>query len=211
MRTQSEGAGVKRWVLAILCVALSATGCITSAGGRLGPLSPSPPSEPPAIEQTVGAFQFTLEGGKMITSNKAGRDLNDEILKRWQKKGYIRSHTYVPTSAFTGKADYNLTLSGSQYGESSIAMQLVSGLTLMLIPYTVDTRYDVHYVLQDVHSGAQYSAAVEDSFHTTIELLLFLAAPISMRGANATFDAMADHLYQQLRDEGAFGAAPGGS
>lgn len=202
---------MKRCVLAIVFVGLSATGCITSAGGRLGPLSPAPPSEPPAIEQTVGAFQFTLEGGKMITSNKAGRSLNDEILKRWQKKGYIRSHTYVPSSAFTGKADYNLTLSGSQYGESSIAMQILSGLTLLLIPHTVDTRYDVQYLLEDPRSGARYSAAVEDSFHTTIELLLFLAAPFSMRGANATYDAMADHLYQQLRDKGAFTAAPSGS
>jgi hypothetical protein len=76
---------------------------------------------------------------------------------------------------------------------------------LLLLPYTVDTRFDVQYVLENVETGEKYSAAVEDSFHTTVELLLFLAAPISMRGHHATMDAMADHLYEQLRAEGAFG------
>jgi hypothetical protein len=189
---------------AILASAGLATGCITTAVGNLPPITPQIAAIRPSLEQTVGDFEFTLEGGKMITSNKAGRLLNDEILKRWKARGYVSSYVYVESSGFTGKADYNLTLSGSQYGESSIGMQILSGLTLFLLPYTVDTKYDLQYVVENVKTGEKFSAAVEDSYHTTVELLLFVAAPIAARGQSKTMDAIADHLYDQLRRKGAF-------
>lgn len=188
----------------MLLLVASGTGCITIAGGGLPAIRPAAPSVAATVEETVGDFSFTLEGGKLVTSIKAGRLLNGEILSCWKKKGYIAEHTYVESSRFTGKADYDLTLSGSQYGESSIAMQILSGLTLFLIPYSVDTRFDVQYTLENVKTGAKYSAAVEDGYATWIELFLFLAAPVSTRGAAKTWDGMADHLYEQLRAQGAF-------
>lgn len=193
-------------VIASLLLVVWGTGCITTAGKNLEAISPPPPAETQTVDQTVGDFEFTLEGGKMVTSNKAGRILNDEILKRWKKQGYIADFTYVANGAFTGNADYNLTLSGSQYGESSIVAQIFSGLTLLLIPYTVNTRYDIQYTLENVKTGDQYSASVEDSYRTIIELLLFLAAPFAGSGASETFDRMGDHLYEQLRTQGAFDA-----
>ena len=180
------------------------TGCITIAEGRLPAIQPSAPSQPGTLEDTVGDFAFTLEGGKMITSNKAGRLLNDALLERWKQQGYIAKHESVPSGEFTGKADYNLTLSGSQYGESSIAMQILSGLTLFLIPHYIDSRFDVQYTIENPKTGAKYSAGVEDAYTQWSELFLLLALPWSGRGASATFDAMADHLYEQLRAQGAF-------
>jgi len=188
----------------LLLLVVSGTGCITIAGGGLPVIQPAAPGVRGTIEETVGDFSFTLEGGKMVTSNKAGRLLNGEILARWKNKGYIAEHTYVESSRFTGKADYDLTLSGSQYGESSIAMQILSGLTLFLIPYSVDTRFDVQYTLENVKTGAKYSASVEDSYATWSELFLFLALPVATHGASKTWDGMADHLYEQLRAQGAF-------
>jgi hypothetical protein len=196
---------MKHRILSVPLLLVASTGCITRAGGNLPPIAPAPPVEKPTLEQTVGDFEFTLEGGKMVTSTKMGRTLNDEILKRWKKKGYIADHSYVKAAEFTGSADYNLTLSGSQYGDSSIAGQILSGLTLLIIPYTVDTKYDVQYVLENVKTGAKFSASVEDSYHTIVELFLFLALPISARGQSETMDNMADHLYEQLRAQGAFG------
>jgi hypothetical protein len=199
----------RTFAASLLLLVASSTGCITIAGGVLPPIEPTAPSAPATVEDTVGDFSFTLEGGKMVTDNKQGRLLNDEILARWKKQAYISEHEYVPSSEFTGKADYNLTLSGSQYGESSIAMQLLSGFTLLLLPYSVDTRYDIQYTLEDVKTGRKFSAAVEDNYKTWIELLLFVAIPFSMGGASRTWDNMADHLYEQLRAQGAFGVHAG--
>jgi hypothetical protein len=128
-------------------------------------------------------------------------------MRLWKKKGYIEDSKYVESKQFTGTADYNLTLSGSQYGNSSIAMQVLSGATLFIFPYSVDTKYDVQYTIENPKTGQRYSASVADSYGTTVELLLFLAAPFSMIGASHTWDAMADHLYDQLRSQGAFDSA----
>jgi hypothetical protein len=182
------------------------TGCLTFSDGRLAEIAPAPPATAPTIEQTVGDFTFELEGGEMVTDNKAGRMLNDEILSRWKDAGYIADHRYVPTSQFSGGAPYNLTLSGSQYGASSIVMQILSGATLLILPYSVDSQYDVQYTVENVKTGEKYSAGVEEGYTTWVELLLFLAAPFSLRGADQTFDRMADHLYEQLRSQGAFEA-----
>lgn len=186
---------------------LAATGCLTRAGGGLPTLQPTPARGGGTLEYTVGDFEFSLEGGKLITSNKAGRELNEELLRRWKQNGYISDFSYVPSSAFTGTTDYKLTLSGSQYGDSSIVAQIFSGLTLLIIPYTVNTSYDVQYTLENARTGEKFASAVADSFHSTIELFLVFAAPVSRRGFDATMDAMSAHLYQQLADKGAFAAA----
>ena len=188
-----------------MVVAIGATGCITSAGGGLDPIETTAPSSPVAIDYVVGDFEFTLEGGKMVTSKRAGKLLSDDLFGIWKKKGYISDFEYVGKSGFSEKSQHRLTLSGSQYGDSSLFAQVLSGLTLMILPYTVDTKYDIQYVYENTATGDRCSAEVADSYHTTVELLLFLAAPFSMIGQKSTMDGMADHLYDQLHRECGFG------
>ena len=195
------------WQLAVFpFVALFlVSGCVyTTVGTKLAPITPPQPVFHPSIEYTVGDFSFTLEGGKLITSNYAGRELSDAIFKSWKDRGYISDVQYVEKSAFTGKADYDLTLSGTLYGESSIGVQILSGLTLMILPYSVTQHYDIQYLLQDVKTGEKYSAAVEESNKTYVELFLVLALPFGQRGQNETMQRIGDHLYEQFRGQGAF-------
>lgn len=187
-----------------LTMSLLGSGCATFAGGRLPDISPTLPDEPPVIEQTIGDFSFHLDGGKMVSSVKAGRNLNREILRRWKHSGYIASQTYVKSSQFSGRADYNLTLEGHQEGESSVGLQVISGLTLLLIPYWVHSDYDLRYVLEHVQSGRKFEAAASDRYTTVIGLLL---APVSLflqGGAMRTWTRLGDHLYEDLSAQGAF-------
>src|SRR5262245_7950081 len=160
---------------------LLSSGCVTMAGGQLSDLEPKPlEGPPPSIEQTVGDFSFHLDGGKMVTSNKAGRNVNQLILARWKQLGLIAKETYVPSSQFTGSAEYNLTLAGHQDGDSSIAMQVLSGLTLLVLPYSVDTRFDLVYTLEHVASGRQFRAKATDNFRTITQLLLLPITPFAL-------------------------------
>ena len=102
----------------IVLLLVASTGCITSAGGGLSPIEVVPSGNARELEHTVGDFEFTLEGGKMVTSNRAGRLLNDQILRRWKKKGYVSDYQYVESSKFSGNASFNLTLTGP--GEESV-------------------------------------------------------------------------------------------
>lgn len=191
-------------VLALALCLAPLSGCLTLAGGQLHDVETTAPAEPQPLEQTVGAFSFHLDGGKMVTSNKAGRVLNDEILRRWVERGYIRSHEYVKDSAFTGGSALRLTLSGHQEGESSIVLQVFSGLTLLIIPYYVDSQMQVTYTLENATTGCKFTGSVSDSYNTVVGLLLFPALPFSGVGRGNTFERMSDHLYQQLASQSAF-------
>lgn len=198
------------WRLAIALLALmaSATGCISLAGDQLADIEPRPLGiPPPSIEQTVGDFSFHLEGGKMVTSNKAGRNVNKLIMDRWRKRGLISTETYVRSSQFTGKADYNLTLAGHQEGESSVFMQVLSGLTLFIIPYWVNTEFDLVYTLEHVATGRKFQAHAADSHRTIVDLLLLPITPFAMGGAIRTYNRLADHVYDQFAEQGAFDPA----
>lgn len=189
----------------ILCLApVLSLGCVTMAGNRLEDSHPTAAAAPPAIEQTVGDFSFHLVGGKMVTSNKMGRTLNDEILNRWIASGYISSQQYVKSSEFSGSSNYQLTLSGHQEGDSSILLQVISGLTLTAIPYYVDTKMDLKYQMKRLDTGCLFSASASDSFNTVVGLLMLPAAPFGQGGRTRTFDRIAAHLFGQLAEQGAF-------
>ena len=192
-------------IMGLLLTVSWVSGCAyMTEGTKLGPITPPSNALQPMIEHTVGDFAYTLEGGKMVTSNYAGKILNEQLLNKWKDKKYIRNYEYVESSAFTGKADYNLTLSGSQYGDSSIGMQIVSGLTLFLFPYTVTQNYDIQFTLTDVKSGKKYTASIEESNKGYIELFLLFAFPFGVHNQQEMFERMGDHLYNQLYQQGAF-------
>jgi hypothetical protein len=208
MTCDLERLGSYSRLVGALGLALLCSGCVALAGDRLPDIEPRPLGIPPlSIEQTVGDFSFHLDGGKMITSNKAGRNVNKMILDRWQRRGLIAKELYVESSTFTGTAEYNLTLAGHQEGDSSVALQVLSGLTLYLIPYSVNTKFDLVYTLEHVESGRNFEARAADSYRTVTQLLLFPITPFALGGAMRTYNRLADHIYEQLAEQGAFDPA----
>jgi hypothetical protein len=182
------------------------TGCLTFAGGELEDVAVPKPAATPYVQYTVDpSFSFHLDGGKMITSNRAGRDANEAILARWRDEHRIRDFGYVErANQASPTADYLVTLSGAQEGDSSVVMQLFSGLTLFALPYYVDTRYDVVYRVRDNRTGRTYRGAVNASYMTWVSLFLLPASPWAMHGRTTAFERIADHLYLELYQEGAF-------
>lgn len=210
MSKRSVALSFASFLLVALPLALSTSGCITTAGGKLAdiPVVERDAASRPAIEQTVGAFSFHLDGGKMVTSNKMGRELNDEILSRWVELGLIESHTYVKSSGFSAGAVYRLTLEGHQEGESNILLQILSGLTLYAMPHYVNTQMQLTYVLENSASGCRFSASSDESYNTVISLLVAPAMPFLGSGRDVSFDRIARHLYAQLDEQAAFSSPP---
>ena len=140
----------------------------------------------------------------MVTSVKMGRLLQDEILTRWELAGYIRNFEYVQSSKFSGGTDYQLTLGGTQNGESSVGLQFLSGLTLFIIPYTVNTDFVLEYSLQHVASGCIYEVTAAADYHTLVGWVALPGALFGGNGARETWTRLSRSLYQQLVDAGAF-------
>jgi hypothetical protein len=181
-------------------------GCMTFSGDRLSELEPITPKNTPFIEESIGDFTMHLDGGKMVTDNKAGRVINDIILENWKESNYISGFNYVPKQKFTGNAEYNLTLRGHQEGKSSVFMQVISGLTLFIIPNNMNTSYDLIYELEEVKTGKKYTTEVSEDMTTTQWLLFFPAFPFSFIGASNTYERLSEHAYQDFVKQGAFAA-----
>jgi hypothetical protein len=188
-----------------IVIVLLNTGCMTFSGTQLSDLKPINPNVTVAIEESISKdFKFHLDGGGMVTSNKAGRMINDMVLDHWKNQKYISGYKYVELEKFTETADYDLTLKGTQMGESSIGMQILSGLTLMIIPHSVKTIYDLEYVLKNVKTGKTYTSKVTDDVSTTMWLLFFPAFPFSGSGLANTIERISEHVYQDFVKQGAF-------
>jgi len=192
-------------ITSFLLVSLS--GCMTFSGDKLTELETIKPITSPQIEESIGDFTFHLDGGAMVTDNKAGRMINDVILEKWKANNYISDFTYVKKENLTGNAQYNLTLKGHQEGESSVFMQVISGLTLLIIPHTVDTSYNLIYELENVKTGKKYKTEVSENMSSINWLLFFPALPFSFIGANNTYDHLSEHVYQNFVKQGAFSSS----
>jgi len=182
------------------------TGCMTFSGDKLSDLEPIKPIVSPKIETTVSPnYQYDIDVMQVITSNKDGRMVNDRVIDiLWKDKGYISDSKYVKLGNFTGNADYNLTLSGRHIVDSSTAMQIISGLTLTLIPYTVDQEYDLVYTLENTKTGKTYTTKANETESMWGWLLFFPAFPFSMVGSMNTMEHLSEHIYQDFVKQGAF-------
>ena len=99
---------------------------------------------------------------------------------------------------------YELTLSGVQEIDWSIALQIVGSVTAFLVPWRESYRFDLKYALVDVRTGTVYHAAVADGYAKWTQLFLLFAAPFADNGEAQMLDAIADHVYEQFRIQGAF-------
>jgi hypothetical protein len=191
--------------LAALLFLLSAAGCTyTVAGDTPAPIEPPQPSRPPTVEYTVADFSFALGGGDPETSLFDGEMLSTEIMQAWQERGYLRTQEFADEGAFSGAADYQLTVCGSQRGDTSFTMQVINVLTLSLVPYTITQHYDFQFVLEDGRSGTQYAAMVQGSDKTWVQPFLVLTLPWAGRGHRATMQRVGDSLYAEFVRQGAF-------
>jgi len=190
---------------ALFALPVLLSGCLTFAGDQLSEIPVEPGTVRPFIQHTVGDFGFETDGGeKLATSGQVGQEINREVLDRWVESGLISQHELVQSSEFTGDIPLRLTLGGRMHAESNVAMQVITGLTLMLIPSSVDYRMSLKFTLEDVESGCTFEATAADSYRTVTTLLLLPALPFSRIGSNRSYALLADHLYSQLAAQGAF-------
>ena len=194
----------KLYSIGILLTSLS--GCMTFSGDKLAELEPIEPMVSPKIETTVSKdYIYDIDVMQVVTSNKDGRMVNERVIELlWKNNGYISDSTYVKLGAFTGNADYNLTLSGSHKVDSSTAMQIISGLTFAIIPSFVDQEYSLVYTLENVKTGKVYETRVNETESMTMWLLFFPAFPFSMIGSMNTMEHLSEHVYQDFVKQGAF-------
>ena len=195
----------------VLLVALMSIGCVTTRpGGNLSDINPELGTTLSGVQNTVDGYSFHLDGGKMISSRRAGVLVNKSILDHWTAVKRIESHEQVDNpGAFNDTTRYHISLGGTQEGDSNVGLQFFSGLTLGIVPYTVNTTYALEYTLVDTKTGCIYKAQATDSVKAIVGWVAVpwnLATIFSRGGSSVTMTRLSNHLYDRLRKDGAFEA-----
>lgn len=181
-------------------------GCVVVP--RRSPPPPAPePATPLRLAYTVGNFRFALGGGAPELSTLAGGILNDELVAAWADRGIVVEAVELEPGEAPAAADLLLTLNGTQHNDTSFGAQLLNALTLTLWPYSVTQYYDLQIELRELPNGQYWLAQVRDVDRTYIGALMLAALPVADRGHAETVHRMADALYRQLREQGAFRGA----
>lgn len=200
------GRNRRRLVAVGLLLALPiVAGCPFSVTGPTPPpLAPPLAPEQPRIEYTVAAFSFGMGERDMVTSFLDGRLLSREIMRAWERRGYVVGAEYVDDGTFSHTADYNLTLTGCQKNATTYVREALSMLTLLLWPYPVERTYELHYRLADVATGERYEATVTGTDTVYVEIFFILLYPFNECGHLETMARIGDHLYADFERQGAF-------
>lgn len=203
-------------VLVSIC-SLSLTGCLHLSKDLLPPIDVSPSPFRPFVEYQIAPdFRVTTPGHgyiMMATSNKIGRNLMDRALKRWKKQGYIAGFDYInPTRGdFTDESELRLILHGSLEAKSNIGLQILSGLTLLVVPAYGEQNVDISVTgVRFDDAGGELRANVKEGIDEWVQILLLPVSPLAFVVDAAVADRVSDHIYSQLQEQGAFDdPAPG--
>ncbi len=206
MMSQAMTHAVRTSLLLVALLAFLCAGSCTFTGAGTKGLGARPLESKyrPRIECSIGTFGFAWGDAKLQTSTLDGRLLSREIIDVWKERGYAVGGRFVHGQDFSGEADYNLILTGSQRNSASFGLELLNALTLTIFPYTVTQRYDLTLVLQELKSRRAYHATVTGWDVTYVSILVVPAFPFGFGGHDATVEQMADSLYAQFRQQGAF-------
>lgn len=199
----ARGRGSAKSMLALFSILLG--GCTYTVAGSK-PVAPLPPAPRyhARVEYSVGDFTFALNQREPKPSHFDAHRLANELMRGWEQRGYVREARFVDEKAFTGNADYQVLLTGSQHGETSLTAQIFNALTLMLLPYSVTETYDLHLAVEDMRGKKRYDAHVVATDKTWVEILLILAVPWAERGHREEMHFAGDQLFAQLIEAGAF-------
>lgn len=158
------------------------------------------------IETKVGDFIQRLNGegtnASPFSNTTVAGEVTKLIMDRWESRGIVAD--YGKAGELDGTPDYTLILSGTRDEEGSIGLAVLSGLTLMLLPTSSTLTYDLNVELIDNKTSRHYEAKAKNAVTTVMEILFLPALPFSWIGGKHAVDDIADHLYHELHEQGAF-------
>lgn len=195
-----------RVVLLLLLAVLP--GCLTFSGDKLPEIAPPTSVGAYSFELGFRDFSYSLDGGALQSSATMADKITSRLGGSWVRHGYASRVVQRGRAAGTGASDYMLTMTGNLDGESSVVLQVISGLTLLIIPHTIDAHAFLVFELKRESDGATFKASVAEDVNQVTWLPFILGLPWMEAGADHAVEKMALHLYQQFAAQGAFGSAP---
>lgn len=189
--------------LLVLLLMPSLTACISSTRENDFPRATlTGAASPPPIETSATEYDFHLDGGKMVTSHFVGKSTLSLITNRWESQDVISHAEYRKNEKWEDDTvDSRVVMSGTRVGHSSILLQIISGLSLMLIPYVVDSVEELEFKRKNLSTGEVTTARAKIRDYKLVSLLFLPFAPFTLAGDMRQSNMLADSVYCQLWEE----------
>jgi hypothetical protein len=104
----------------------------------------------------------------------------------------------------TDKNKHKAAIAGSVNEDSSTALNIVSALTIFIIPSYVTASFDLSLVLTDNRTKEEYRENLKTSFTTWKDLIFLPVFPLFWIRMDNGLTARSMYLYHLLREQGAF-------
>ena len=198
------GARARRWCLTGLALL---SGCTFACpGNQLADLSPIDCSHPVRVAHTVDDFDVVGMKVPLLHAScesLAAQGWNRKILRTWKDRGYVSDFERISKRKPAGNTEYTLTLHGHMYNDN-MPLFLLSLLTYGFIPTCTDRHVVLEYKLTNEETGQDYTAFASDYYREWFGIIFLPLCLKSTEGMTRTQERLADHIYQQFHDQGAF-------
>ncbi|HJO93945.1 MAG TPA: hypothetical protein QF753_11130 [Victivallales bacterium] len=164
------------------------------------------PITKPDIAVKVGDFKQYYNGKidtrGIISNKKMGENCIKGLLDPWMQDKFINN--FMSEKQYKKTADYTLVLNGKLHEKSSPTLNIISILTLFIVPSYVKTEFDLSLELTDNKTKQVYKQPFKASFTVWKDLIFLPLFPVFwIRMDNRRFDKSM-YLYHNFIKQGTF-------
>ncbi|MHC8407804.1 hypothetical protein [Pseudomonas sp. TMB3-21] len=183
----------KYFLLILLLVSSTLTGCISYSKHELAAVEQWPPAQARQDKPTAYLHVTTQQqfNGELSGGGGDAALVEKSMLDTFKESGQFKNVT-------TDKVESNLyvtsTLTNNEQG--NMASAFLTGFTLFVIPTTYSNTFTLETVFKDQDGKLLGKIVKQESTRTWLQILLIVGLPFNERG-----DGLLDHLTQSTLDE----------
>ena len=176
------------------------TGCASFQGNKLSSVTSFPSVQAKKTIDVDFAFSATLNDTPMTTGNEMARQkLAKKCVERLKESGLFGN-----VSENLANSDLNVDVKVEDVGEGSMAMAMLTGLTLYVVPSKAQDTYRLSATVTDMKSNKKAEIRLEDSVTQWQQILLLPLLPFksTIAEANKCQNKLFDNLGLEIQKSG---------
>jgi hypothetical protein len=195
-----------RTICILLVTIFLISGCMNFNHVDIPEVHNKEPKTKPAIGIKVGDFKQYCDGEidtrDIISNEKMGLNCLAGILNPWENGKLIKEFQAV--GKYKKLPDYTLMLNGSIDEDSSTTLNIVSALTLFIIPSYTTASFDLSFVLINNSTKEEFKKNLKTSFTVWKDLIFLPVFPFFWIRMDNRITDKSMFMYHQFNEEGAF-------
>ncbi len=182
------------------------TGCMNFNHVDIPEVQINEPTIKPTIGIKVADFKQYYDGKidyeNVVSNEKMGLNCLAGVLNPWKAEKLIKN--YKAIEKYKKLPDYTLVLNGHINAGSSIALNILSPLTLFIIPSYKTASFNLSFVLINNNTQEEFIENLNTSFTTWVDLIFLPVFPLFWIRMDNRITDRSMFIYHLFKEKGAF-------